>query len=141
MRRMSHPGRRRYLAGPSALLALLFLGACTPEVSPTGIWALRTVNGSDLPARISQDANSTTDIERGLLLVRIESVLFDATYVTTVGGTPQQPEQVAIAGTWEGTGSQIAFTFSQTNTSVGTFEGEFMTVTDQDGMVFVYERV
>ncbi|NIR37979.1 MAG: hypothetical protein GWN07_19095, partial [Actinobacteria bacterium] len=57
----------------AALLAAVALAQCgDDEVSAAGIWALRTVEGADLPAVVEVLGNTVTSVDRQLFLVRAD---------------------------------------------------------------------
>ena len=104
-----------------------------------GIWALRTVNGDAVPAVLSDDGTTQVSIRQALLFVDAGGgCIINATYVTTTNGTPREEEVPLVCG-WEQSGSQVAIAWPGGEMS-GMLTDTFLTLTDDDGHEYVYER-
>ena len=134
----------RRLRVPVSLCLVAIATACsTTELefpSAVGVWNLETVNGGSLPAVLSDDGTTVESISRGLFLIDVATCILDATYLSTVNGTPQQPEPVGRGCTWRQDGADLLFDFGDSNPLDGSIEGTQITVSDEAGFVFVYER-
>ena len=135
----------RRMRAPLALSLVAIATACSTGLdieSATGVWGLQTVNGETLPVVLSDDGNTVVSISGAIFVIRIETCILSATYFSTVGGTPQQPEDIGLTCTWNQNGTDVSFDFGDPETNVaGTIEGGSITVTNLAGFVFVYRRV
>ena len=139
---MTDHSHHRHRAWMAALLALpLLLVGCNNFVTPTGIWGLRTVDGQNLPVVLENEGGVVTQIDRGLLFVRVEDCIFDATYSSNNNGTPLPPEQVALQCEWFQTDEMVDFVWSGTDRATAVIDGDFIRMTYLDGREYAFERV
>ncbi len=122
-------------------LAVSLLTGCGDATGPEAIagnYALRTINGQDLPFILVQVLSDKIEITAGS--VRINS---DNTYSTSVtvaiteGGTTTS-ETGTSTGTYTLNGTAITFT-SEGETFTGSITGNTLTIIDE-GLTLVYQK-
>jgi hypothetical protein len=123
------------------LTAGLLLSGCKPEAKvaeggdPTGVYALVTVNGNQVPASVSHDG-ATLQVRSGTFTIKA-----DGTCGTKTVFVPPSGSEVAreVSATYTKEGSKLTMQWQGAGTTTGTIEGNTFTM-DNEGMLFVYRK-
>jgi hypothetical protein len=123
------------------LTAGLLLSACKPEakvakdVDPTGVYALVSVNGNQVPASVSHDGTAL-QVRSGTFTIKA-----DGTCSTKTVFVPPSGSEVAreVSATYTKEGSKLTMQWKGAGTTTGTIEGKTFKM-DNEGMVFVYRK-
>jgi hypothetical protein len=119
----------------------LLWSACRQEAKVTtgsdqsGIFALATVNGNQVPASVSHDGVAL-QVRSGTFTIKA-----DGTCSTkTIFAPPSGPEVTReVSATYTKEGSKLTMQWEGAGTTIGTIEGNTFTM-DNAGMVFVYRK-
>lgn len=119
----------------------LLLSACKAETKvatggdPTGVYALVSVNGNQVPASVSHDGTAL-QVRSGMFTIKA-----DGTCSTkTVFVPPSAPEVTReVSATYTKAGSKLTMQWQGAGTTTGTIEGSAFTM-NNEGMLFVYKK-
>ena len=130
------------------LLQLLFLlavgllvSACQPEAKvaaspdPTGVYALVTVNGNQVPASVSHEGVAL-QVRSGTFTINSDGTCSTKTSFVPPSG-PEATREVHATYTKEG--SKLTMQWAGAGTTSGTIEGNTFTM-NNEGMLFVYRK-
>jgi len=110
-------------------------------VSVVGLFQLKTVNGTPLPATISSSLNSHTDLTADQLSVNADGTWSETSSFRIVSGATTTTTQGASIGVYQAANGQISFT--ETTPTPGTFSasvnGNTLTAI-VTGVTLVYQR-
>jgi hypothetical protein len=148
---------RRAVFGALTTLLALAVGACgsdtltgsTPDTptTPIGAYALASVGGKPMPVTMFADTAFTDVVTSASLALSADGKLLSVvtTNETVAGNLSVYVD--TVGGTWKQVGSTSALTFtiitdpgSAGADSPGTWSGKTITLTDPDGLVWVYSR-
>ncbi len=123
------------------LAAGLLVSACQQEAKveknadPTGVYALVSVNGSNVPASVSHDGTSL-QVRSGTFTIKA-----DGTCGTKTVFVPPSESEVAreVTATYTKEGSKLTMQWKGAGTTTGTIEGNTFTM-NNEGMLFVYRK-
>ncbi|HYV98791.1 MAG TPA: hypothetical protein VE967_15150 [Gemmatimonadaceae bacterium] len=134
-----------------AVMATVVLGACNAdestvppptEASVVGTYALRIVNGGNLPFPYSATSSTRLDIIGGSLTVTADHTFSDALVFRTTDlttNTAADPETQTLTGTWALSGSSLELTYAGPHTLVAVVTGKEITRVDQ-GLSLTYRK-
>jgi len=124
------------------LLAVgLFLCACQQKakveqsVDPTGVYALVSVNGSNVPASVSHDGNAL-QVRAGTFIIKADGTCSTKNAFVLGPGSEVNRE---VTATYTKDGSKLTMQWKGAGTTTGTIEGTTFTM-NNEGMVFVYRK-
>ena len=119
----------------------LLLSACKQEAKvahagdPTGVYALATVNGSQVPASVSHEG-VTLQVRSGTFTIKSDGTCS----TTTIFVPPSGPEaKREVSATYTQDGPQLTMQWNGAGRTTGTIDGNTFTM-DNEGMVFVYRK-
>ena len=123
------------------LAAGLLLSACNQEAKvasggdPAGVYALVSVNGSQVPASITHEGTAL-QVRSGTFTIKA-----DGTCSTKTTFVPPAGAEVAreVNATYTKDGSKLTMQWQGAGTTTGTVTGNTFTM-DNEGMVFVYKK-
>lgn len=147
---MMHPRNRariRACAVAGLAVAASIATACggdaTGPKTPIGAYALATVNGKALPARLFNDSGFTVDIADGSLALQDGGrFVYGVTAKWTVDGAATM-YVTSDTGTWTQTGNRITLLYVDSTTQAITWDGSRVTLTDSgfaDVTTYVFNR-
>jgi hypothetical protein len=132
----------------AAVVPLALLGACggddstgPGETNPVGSYTLQTVNGNTMPWRFLVVGNDWAEITGGT-----GNINNGGTYSLTFNYRTMESGQTSTfsetsAGTYVRNGNAITFTDGTDGSrATGTITGTQISVTDEDGIVYVFRR-
>jgi hypothetical protein len=130
-----------------ALLLLATLPACDSNDDNdldafAGTYTLATVGGTPVPATFSEDDVSVTFVTGFIRLTNGGSVNISLTVAETDGTLTVEQEET-ISGTYTVDGSTITMRLEDDgaiDTETGRISGDTITVTDEDGLTYVFRR-
>ena len=123
------------------LTAGLLLSACKPEPKvavggdPTGVYALVTVNGNQVPASVSHDGVAL-QVRSGTFTIKADGTCSTKTIFVPPSGSATTNE---VSATYTKEGSKLTMQWQGAGRTTGTIEGNTFTM-DNEGMVFVYRK-
>ena len=133
----------RYQRLVGAVLLLTGI-ACSDAMAPadaTGRFTLLSINGEALPAVVAQGAEFSTAVTEGYLEIHERTCTQVHVIVSTVGAIVLAPDTLITPCTWEWEGIFIRFTnVDGLGGALATLVGDVLTVANESGNVFVYER-
>ncbi len=132
---------RSALAVCLAAAACLFICGCKPEAKvaettdPTGVYALATVDGKAVPAKISHEG-ATLEVRSGTFTIKA-----DGTCTTKTAFVPPSGSEVAreVSATYTREGSKLTMKWQGAGITTGTVEGNTFTM-NNEGMLFIYRK-
>lgn len=95
----------------TALIALVLCAACSdatgPELSPVGVYHLRTINGAPLPYTIAQLGTDRVEVASGVITLNADGTFSERTSfrITEAGGSWM--EEQGTSGTYTTNGSVV----------------------------------
>ena len=131
----------------AAVVPLSIFGACGDdegtgpgESSIVGSYTLQTVNGNTLPWRYLVLGNDWAEITGGSGTINANgSYSLTANFRTMESGQTDTFSETST-GTYVRSGNAITFTASDGTRASGVISGTQITVTDEDGIVYVFRR-
>jgi hypothetical protein len=123
------------------LAAGLLLSACKQEARVasggdlTGVYALVTVNGNQMPASISHEGTSL-QVRSGTFTIKADGTCGTKTVFVPPSGSELARE---VSATYTKDGSKLTMQWQGAGTTTGTVQGNTFTM-DNEGMVFVYKK-
>ena len=134
----------------AALLAVVFLAACTNEIdqstrpsSVVGTYQLRTYGGRSLPAVVSADQTGLTEVLSGELVIGSDQTWTESRVIRFTQGSATQSLTFGTSGSWV---FLRDYAYMQFNDKVyayqftGTAAGGSVTLNLNDGNAVVYSR-
>ncbi len=118
----------------------LFLSACAPqgrvaESDPTGVYALVSVNGNQVPANISHDG-ATLQVRSGTFTIKADGTCSTKTVFVPPSGAEATRE---VSATYTKAGSKLTMRWKGAGMTTGTVEGNTFTM-NNEGMVLAYHK-
>jgi hypothetical protein len=143
------PSNSKLQPAASALLGLCLLSAflalagtgCKSEpsgnvaIDPTGIYALISVDGKDLPCALSHEGMSPT-IKTGVFTINADS---NCTSVITFSLPQRGDLSKEVKATYVREGANLTLTWEGAGMTMGNVNGNTFTMTNES-MVFVYRK-
>ena len=132
------------IARPALCLLLtagLLLSACKQESNvatgsnPTGVYALVSVGGNNVPASVSHDGVAL-QVRSGTFTLKADGTCSTRTIFVPPSGSATTNE---VSATYTKDGSKLTMQWQGAGTTTGTIEGNTFTM-ENEGMVFVYRR-
>jgi hypothetical protein len=123
------------------LLAGLLLSACKQESPATGggntagVYALVSVNGNRVPAKITHDG-ATIEVRSGTFTIKADGTCSSKTSFVPPTGSEATRE---VNATYTKDGSQLTMRWEGAGTTTGTIDGNTFTM-NNEGMVLVYRK-
>ena len=123
------------------LTAGLLLSGCNPEAKvaeggdPTGVYALVSVNGSQVPASVSHDGTAI-QVRSGTFIIKADGTCSTKTVFVPPSGAETARE---VSATYAKEGSKLTMQWQGAGTTTGTLEGNTFTM-NNEGMIFVYKK-
>lgn len=119
----------------------ILLSACQQEskvaadADPSGVYALVSVNGNNVPASVSHDGTQL-QVRSGSFTIKA-----DGTCGTTTVFVPPSGKEATrdVSATYTQEGSKLTMRWQGAGMTTGTIEGNIFTM-DNEGMVFVYKK-
>lgn len=136
--------KRRFAMAFTLCLALavgLVVSSCTKKqvasdgVDPTGVYALVSVDGKQVPASISHDG-VTLQVLSGTFIIHADGTCSSKTVFVPPAGTEVARE---VTATYTMDGSKMTMEWKGAGKTVGTIQGDTFTM-DNEGMLFVYRK-
>jgi hypothetical protein len=129
------------LALGGLLAAGLVLTACQQSrntaqtIDPAGIYNLKSVDGHDVPAKVSHDGHQV-EVRSGVFTINS-----DGTCGTTTVFVPPNGSEITrkVDATYTQSGSKLTMRWKGAGMTAGTVEGDTFTM-NNEGMIFVYRK-
>lgn len=125
-----------------SMLAIgLLLSGCKPEAKvapdadPTGLYALVSVNGTQVPATIDHDGTALK-VNSGTFTINADGTCSTKTVFVPPSGIEATRE---VSATYTREGSKLTMQWKGAGTTTGTVEGKTFTM-NNEGMLFVYRK-
>lgn len=127
-----------------ALVAIgVVLSACKPEAKvagggsgdPSGVYALVSVNGSKVPAKVDHE-NVSLQVRSGTFTIKADGTCGTRTTFVPPSGAEATRE---VTATYTRDGSTLNMQWKGAGTTTGTIEGNKFTM-NNEGMIFVYQK-
>lgn len=134
----------------AALLAVLFLVACTSEIdqstrpsSVIGTYQLKTYSGRTLPVRISADTSGVTEVTGGQLIIGADQSWSETVDYRFTKGTSVKTTSFGSSGSWSFVRDYAYMTFNDKIYGYqfgGLAAGRTVTLELNDGSSLVYQQ-
>jgi hypothetical protein len=123
------------------LLTVGLLSGCEPESNdagggdPAGVYALVSVNGSQVPASVTHDGVAL-QVRSGTFTLKADGTCGTQTVFVPPSGQEATRE---VSATYTRQGAELTMQWQGAGHTTGTLEGNTFTM-DNEGMVFVYRK-
>lgn len=128
------------------LTALIFslLSACSdatgPELSPVGVYHLRTINGAPLPYTIAQLGTDRVEVATGIIILNADGTFTERTSFRITEASGTRTEEQGTSGTYTTNGSVVQLSPAGAGRySVALSDNRVLTQT-VDSFVLVYRK-
>jgi hypothetical protein len=129
------------------LAALLTLAGCAsdsataPVSTIEGSWTLRTIDGSPLPFVVAQAAQFKLELVSDVVILSSNGSVIRTTSIRSTTNGQANAESIRDTGRYTLAGTAVVVRFdTQGVAGAGSWSGNTMTLTDDEGVVFVYYR-
>jgi hypothetical protein len=137
------PSLGRTLSLAAVLAVGVVLSACKQEsnvvgkgaVDPSGVYALVSVNGNKVPAKVAHDSVSM-EVRSGSFTIHADGTCGTKTTFVPPSGAEVSRE---VSATYKQQGTTLNMQWKGAGTTTGTLEGNTFTM-NNEGMIFVYQK-